>query len=173
MKTSAYAVLILFALTANAGIQASWEVRILDLQIVSCASPTLRNIRLLPRNADVSNEQALAALPLGRIVRARVIRSRVIEEFLDHLQPATVHQWQKEKTSQPQAFFLPLAAPPNAGPDDLSKEPCDQLRRGTIVQFVTTTASDCDTPGRMDLCLFSPLSILGEPDEMDRMYAAR
>jgi hypothetical protein len=25
----------------------------------------------------------------------------------------------------------------------------------------------------MDLCLFSPLSILGEPDEMDRMYAAR
>jgi hypothetical protein len=89
------------------------------------------------------------------------------------VQPATVHQCQKEAGGQPQVFFLPLAAPPNAGPDELSKELCERLRRGSIVQFVTTTASDCDTSGGMDLCVFSPLSILAEPTEIERTYAAR
>jgi hypothetical protein len=174
MKVVACAgVLALFAFAANAGIQASWEVHILDLYVVSCAAPTIRNVHLLPRSTEVTDEQALAALPLGRIIRARVFRSRVVEEFLDNVQPARVHEWRKETGRQPQVFFMPVAVSPNAGPDDLSKELCDQLTRGTVVQLITTTASDCDTSGRMDLCLFSPLSILAEPDETERTYAAR
>ncbi len=161
----------MLAFPVQAGLSLSWEIHILDVEILSCTEPSVRNIQLLPRVEEVSDEQALAALPPGRIIRARVLRSKVVEEFLDAMWPPKIHGWESRDARQPTAFFYPVHVPARVFPQDIVRPVCKNFRRGTRRLMFVTTWSDCDTPGRMDLCLFSSNHVLYELTDHIQVYA--
>jgi hypothetical protein len=168
-----FVVALVFAPWLNAGIMERWETQILEVEIVSCVQPSLSNVHLLARIEQATDEQALAALPAGAVLRARLIRSRVVEEsVVDELGKAPeVHSWQRAASPIPVVYFFPVWVPADKTAPKIQAV-CGTFPPRKTVQLWTTTATDCDTPGRMDLCLFAPLQIVRELGVAERKYAS-
>lgn len=167
----------------NSGIMSWWEDHILDVEIVSCVEPSMRNIHLLPRITDmpdetVSDEMALTQLPPGRMIRARVLRSRIREGSLEvfitgRSTPAKIHPWKAHHYRKPTVYFLPATRVQRSTVVRPLDQTCGRLRPGARVLLTTSTGTDCDTTPLTGLCLFNPLSIVREADDLDRQDAAR
>lgn len=143
----------------NSGIMAWWEDHLLDVEIVSCTSPSVRNVHLLRQMPEEPLESAslLGHLPPGRIVRARVLRSRIREGSIEPLitgvdAPAKIHPWQTHDSRRPAVYFVPEIRTHLPNPSST----CDRLRRGARLLLIATTASNCDTTPYGGLCLLTP-----------------
>jgi hypothetical protein len=174
---------LLAARPLNSGIMDWWEDHILDVEIMSCVEPSVRNIHLLPRITElpdetVPDETALTHLPPGRMIRARVLRYRIREGSLEDFITggstlAKIHPWQAHDSPKPTVYFLPATRVPTPGAIRPLDQTCGRLRRGARVLLVASTASDCDTVPLRGLCLFRRLNIVREADERDREDALR
>lgn len=165
---------MLTASPANSGIMSWWEDHLLDVEIVSCVQPSVRNVALLRPMPEESMEPEtlLTHLPPGHILRARILRSRVREGSLEPLitgvdAPAKIHPWQSHASRRPTVYFVPeLRTHPS-----LRTRTSERLVRGTRVLLIATTASDCDTTPYRGLCLLHPLAY--EATQRDQADAAR
>jgi hypothetical protein len=153
-----------------------WEDHLLDVEIVSCTLPSVRNVHLLRQmsNEPLDPATLLDHLPPGRIVRARVLRSRIREGSIEPLitgvdAPAMIRPWQPHDSRRPSVYFIPES---RTHPTSRSST-CDRLSRDARVLLVTTTASDCDTVPYRGLCLLRPLSIAHEATARDQADAAQ
>lgn len=177
------ALLIAFlpASRADSGLMAWWEDHLLDVEIVSCVQPSVRNVHLLKQMSleePLEPATLLAHLPPGRIIRARVLRSRIREGSIEPLitgadAPAKMHPWQSHSSRRPTVYFVQETGVQTRSATGQIDGVCERFPRGARMLLVATTASDCDTVPFRGRCVLDPLSIAYEAEAGDRADAAR